>query len=820
MKKIFLLWLIFCSVSFAQQSGSPTGGTTTTTGGGGGGGGVASVSGTTHQIDSTGGANPVLSLDPAITFPGTFTLATSPTINWTSLINPAHANVAALFNISGAATSPGNSNDIGVNVEYNSFASGTSGSDAVGHRVINVAAAMPASSNPTVNFIGQDMTIVSDSNGTGKLTGIYGVWAQVDPEGGSQNVGEVVGFNSQAFVGGNSYSGTTDLVAGFEVRNTGISGAGNTGTITLDTGLYVAAPRRGSGTITRHAGVYLADQTGSGAGSNSDPWGIYEVTAAERNQLGPLYSTETSAPSGSANQDLLWADSTAHRWKMNNNNAGALNLVGIGTAGTSGHCAQLATNGIDIVDSGSATCGGLASGANTALSNLASVAINTSLLPGTSTGSIKLGSGSFPFGDVTLLQSANGDDLIYGQRNTNTAPTGNFINFQDQSGPPGTLFGVDVSGNATMHNGIVTGTLNVTGASTFQSSVTAGGGAGVAGIISMPGGTTAAGSALSGAWNITSPASVTATPIMVWPSAAATGIFHLANSGGTMTTSISAVNLAGADVTGQLPIGNVGSSGLSGTSPVTISAAGAIGCATCVTSAAALTSTAIMTGGGSQASQTPSATSTLDSSGNITLAGVGKFGSSPPACTAGSAGGVCFTEGSNITNVAGTTAIDANSTTHEIAAATNGSSSYGLLVRSQPGSIRSTGLTAAVSTATLCAASAGACNTAGTYHVHWSFYEGGTACGTPGTGGVTFLLTWTDANGTAHSAISLPMDDSGSLVATSGTFTFRTTLAAAWASGDFNIDTNGSIIQYATGYTACSVGTGTYALSATVDRLQ
>jgi hypothetical protein len=52
---------------------------------------------------------------------------------------------------------------------------------------------------------------------------------------------------------------------------------------------------------------------------------------------------------------------------------------------------------------------------------------------------------------------------------------------------------------------------------------------------------------------------------------------------------------------GQLPIGNVGSAGLSGTAPVTISAAGAIGCATCTTNAAALTANALVIGGGAQA---------------------------------------------------------------------------------------------------------------------------------------------------------------------------------------------------------------------------
>ena len=58
------------------------------------------------------------------------------------------------------------------------------------------------------------------------------------------------------------------------------------------------------------------------------------------------------------------------------------------------------------------------------------------------------------------------------------------------------------------------------------------------------------------------------------------GIAHFA--GATQTVTSSAVALA-SDVSGQLPISAVGSAGLSGTSPVTISAAGAIGCATCNT---------------------------------------------------------------------------------------------------------------------------------------------------------------------------------------------------------------------------------------------
>ena len=62
--------------------------------------------------------------------------------------------------------------------------------------------------------------------------------------------------------------------------------------------------------------------------------------------------------------------------------------------------------------------------------------------------------------------------------------------------------------------------------------------------------------------------------------------------------------------------------------PLAITAAtGNIACATCVTSAASLTSTALVTGGGSQASQTPSATSTLSAAGALQLAAGGSLGS-------------------------------------------------------------------------------------------------------------------------------------------------------------------------------------------------
>jgi len=62
--------------------------------------------------------------------------------------------------------------------------------------------------------------------------------------------------------------------------------------------------------------------------------------------LGQTYFTEGNAQSGSAGLDILWADSTAHRLKVNNNNAGT-DVIGdtlvqyCGTTSTCSHTNQL-----------------------------------------------------------------------------------------------------------------------------------------------------------------------------------------------------------------------------------------------------------------------------------------------------------------------------------------------------------------------------------------------------------------------------------------------------------------------------------------------
>jgi len=206
---------------------------------------------------------------------------------------------------------------------------------------------------------------------------------------------------------------------------------------------------------------------------------------------------------------------------------------------------------------------------------------------------------------------------------------------------------------------------------------------------------------------------------------------------------------------------------------------------------------------------------------SLSATGFLSLGPTPPACTVATAGAECLSEGTAFTNVAGAAGFYPDSTAHEFIAKTNGSATGGILDRTEPGAIRSTGLVASVSTATLCAASAGACNVAGTYHVHVAMYQSGTACTANTTNGVLFQLTWTDGNGTAHSAQTLPLQTNASLTgfATSGIMAWGATTLGAWASADLNIDTNGTIIQYATTFSQCTTGTATYALSTTVTRL-
>lgn len=64
--------------------------------------------------------------------------------------------------------------------------------------------------------------------------------------------------------------------------------------------------------------------------ANSGDLALLQADASNNAQITPaLRQVEQSAPSGIASSDLLWADSTDHRWKMANNNGTATDVAGL-----------------------------------------------------------------------------------------------------------------------------------------------------------------------------------------------------------------------------------------------------------------------------------------------------------------------------------------------------------------------------------------------------------------------------------------------------------------------------------------------------------
>lgn len=93
----------------------------------------------------------------------------------------------------------------------------------------------------------------------------------------------------------------------------------------------------------------------------------------------------------------------------------------------------------------------------------------------------------------------------------------------------------------------------------------------------------------------------------------------------------------------------------------TITGSGTLTCTTCTTNASALTSNILVKGAGGQATQNSSVT---DNGTTVSTTEPLSIGASPPTCTAGTAGGECFGEGTANTGAASVDNIYANSTAH------------------------------------------------------------------------------------------------------------------------------------------------------------
>jgi hypothetical protein len=138
--------------------------------------------------------------------------------------------------------------------------------------------------------------------------------------------------------------------------------------------------------------------------------------------------SETTAPTGASGIDQLWADSTAHGWKINPNNSGAQLLAGFGSTPTNGDCANISVVGgvVSLGDAGAA-CGASGGGLNTNMNNMANpTAMSQSLIPGAAN-SIALGSQALPFTNGFFGTVANQS----GSFNTANLTANRVINWPD-----------------------------------------------------------------------------------------------------------------------------------------------------------------------------------------------------------------------------------------------------------------------------------------------------------------------------------------------------------------------------------------------------
>lgn len=125
---------------------------------------------------------------------------------------------------------------------------------------------------------------------------------------------------------------------------------------------------------------------------------------------------------------------------------------------------------------------------------------------------------------------------------------------------------------------------------------------------------------------------------------------------------------------------------------------------------------------------------------------------------------------------------------------------------------------ASLGATTVCDSVAGACNVAGLYKVS-GYIVSTVSCGTPGPAAIAPLLTWTDA-ASAKSAVAIPLTTDASATATAASIALGT-VGTHWGYFTANVWSTGAApIQISATYTACSVGTGTYELDATVTQLQ
>lgn len=196
------------------------------------------------------------------------------------------------------------------------------------------------------------------------------------------------------------------------LTTTGNSGEGSTPTLSVTYGSGANTAVQGNVAVTCPSGA--GNLTGGG---NSITLGTGGSCNAINIVNNPTFSTSVTSPA------LILTGA---------GNSGTLEVANLGQSTTYTLPDPGAATATICLSSGNCLGGG-GGGANTALSNLASVAINTTLLPGTA-GTVNLGSATLPFGDL-FLAGSSGTPATNNFRFTGTSTGGTrLLTLPDASG--------------------------------------------------------------------------------------------------------------------------------------------------------------------------------------------------------------------------------------------------------------------------------------------------------------------------------------------------------------------------------------------------
>jgi hypothetical protein len=416
-------------------------------------------------VTSTGGTNGKIAK-----FTGSGTIADSIISESGTTVTVAGALSVNTITPSGALTIGAAGQNLtlqGATVSLSATASGTTNS---------LTFAAPSGSNKTVTVPNASGTVAVSASGplsldaNGNLT--CPTCLSTGGSGGTTGVSSVNGLSGGLTLQGSSASSVTNGGTTITINDASSTVKGlasfNSTNLTVTSGSVNTVQDIAVGATPTFAGLNLTAALSVGNG------GTGATTAANaRTNLGAAKSGAnsditslsglTTAISVAQGGTGVTTTPTNGQILIGNGSSFSLNTLSAGTGVTITNTA----GGVTIAAGGAGTCAGCA---NASLNNLSSVAINTSLLPGTA-GSADLGSGTLPFGQLFLA----GTSASPGANNfkiTGVATGSRVITLPDASG----TVAVSASGNIALSasgNLTFTGTLGVasggTGANTLSS---------------------------------------------------------------------------------------------------------------------------------------------------------------------------------------------------------------------------------------------------------------------------------------------------------------------------------------------------------------